>query len=30
MENGQETDIDMMAAVTGEDYFNLKMKVYCL
>lgn len=28
---GEEgTDVDMMAAVAGEEYFNLKLKIFCL
>lgn len=23
-------DIDLMAATTGEDYFNVKFKIFCL
>jgi len=31
MEGGvqEQQDLDMMAASTGEDYFNLKSKLYC-
>jgi hypothetical protein len=30
MESDQKNDVDMMAAVAGEDYFNLKLKIFCL
>lgn len=30
LEEGQGVDVDMMAAVAGEDYFSHKLKVFCL
>lgn len=30
MEGVEGQDVDMMAAVVGEEYFNHRMKVFCL